>query len=91
MDPITGTIIATAIASAIKAGSDAYGASKQKKMGKMRAKETKRETLSGLLNDAMGGSAELHGHGLSSNARLSKRKAQSLQDTSDLVRGAFNI
>lgn len=91
IDPVTATLIATAVATAAKGASDYFTGKKQKKAGKMRAKETKRETMSGLLNDALQGNAELHSHGLTSNARLGKRKAQSMQDTADLVRGAFNI
>lgn len=91
MDPATATLIATAIAAAAKGASDYFSGAKQKKIGKMRAKETKRETLSNLMNDAMQGSAELSSHGLSSRAKLGKRKTQSGQDTADLVRGALNI
>ena len=91
IDPATATLIATAIATAAKGASDYFSGQKQKKAGKMRAKETKRETMSGLLNDALQGSAEFQTQGLKSNARLGKRKSQSMQDTADLVRGAFNI
>lgn len=91
IDPVTATLIATAVATAAKGAGDFFSGQKAKKAGKMRAKETKRETFSGLLNDAMQGSAELESHGLSSRAKLGKRKAQSMQDTADLVRGAFNI
>jgi hypothetical protein len=91
MDPITGILIGKAIEEGVKGVNSYYQAKNEKKQGKKRAKQSKRETLAGLLNDALQGSAELHTHGLSSRARLGKRKAQSLQDTSDLVRGAFNI
>lgn len=91
MDPATAMLIATAVATTAKGVGDWMSSNKQKKAGKMRAKEMKRETLSGLVNDALQGSAELHGQGLTSRAKLGKRKGQSMQDTADLVRGAFNI
>ena len=91
IDPVTATLIATAVATAAKGASDYFTGQKQKKIGKMRAKETKRETLSGLVNDAMQGSAELSSHGLGSRAKMGKRRAQSGQDTADIVRGALNI
>lgn len=91
VDPGTAMLIATAVAAAAKGAGDYFSGQKEKKAGKMRAKETKRETLANLMNDALQGSAELHTHGLSSRAKMGKRRAQSLQDTSDLVRGAFNI
>lgn len=91
MDPATAMLVATAVATAAKGASDFFSGQKQKKAGKMRAKETKRETLAGLMNDALQGSAELHTHGLKSRSHLGKRRAQSMQDTADLVRGAFNI
>ena len=91
IDPVTATLIATAVATAAKGAGDYFSGQKQKKIGKMRAKETKRETLAGLMNDAMQGSAELHTQGLKSRSHLGKRRAQSSQDTADIVRGALNI
>lgn len=91
VDPGTAMLIATAVATAAKAGGDALSNSNAKKAAKRRAKETKRETYAGLLNDALQGSAELEAHGLNSRSKLGKRRAQSLQDSSDLVRGAFKI
>lgn len=91
MDPGTAMLIATAVGTGAKAGSDYFGAKKAKKSGKMRALELKRETLSDLLNQALQGSAELEGHGLKTRSQLARRKGQSMQETADLVRGAFNI
>lgn len=64
---------------------------KKKKAGKIASKENKRETIAHLINDALQGSGELQAHGMSSRSRLGKRRSQSQQDTSDLVRGALNI
>lgn len=91
VDPGTATIIATAIAAAAKGGSDFLGSKKQKKAGKLRAKELRRETTAGLLNDANEGSAEYTTHGLKSRAKGAKRRSKQLQETSDLVRGALSI
>lgn len=91
VDPGTAMLIATAVATAAKAGGDAISNSKANKASKMRSKETKRETQAGLFQDALQRSAELEAHRLQSRNKMGKRKAQSLQDTSDLVRGAFNI
>lgn len=91
IDPGTAMLIATAIATAAKAGGDAIAGSKAKKAGKMRAKEARRETYAGNINEALQRGAELEGHRLSRRAQLGKRKTQSMQDTADLVRGAFNI
>lgn len=91
IEPGTAMLIAAAVSAAAKGTGDYLANKKQKKGGELRAHETKRETLAGLLNDAFQGSAELHGQGLTSRGRLGKRKAQSMQNTSDLVRGALNI
>lgn len=91
IDPGTAMLIATAVATAAKAGGEAIAGSKAKKSSKMRAKEMKRETQAGLLQDALQRSSELEAHRLSSRSKLGKRSSQSMQDTADLVRGAFNI
>jgi hypothetical protein len=91
VDPGTAMLIATAVATAAKAGGDAMSNSNAAKAAKRRAKETKRETQAGLFQDALQRSAELEAHRLQSRGKMGKRKAQSLQDTSDLVRGAFSI
>jgi hypothetical protein len=91
MDPGTAMLISAAVAASAKAGGDAMSSSNAKKSLKRRSKETKRETYAGLFNDALQGSSELEAHGLQSRAKLGKRRAQALQDSSDLVRGAFKI
>ena len=91
MDPGTAMLIATAVATAAKAGGDAMSSNNAKKSGKLRSKETKRETQAGLFESALQRSAELEAHRLQSRNKMGKRRSQSLQDTSDLVRGAFNI
>lgn len=85
-DPVT-----TGILIAAKAASEAIAAHQKKKAAKLGRKETKRATLAGILNDAMQGNEELYSHGLESRAHLGKRRAKSMQDTADLVRGSFNI
>lgn len=91
VDPGTAILIASAIASAASLGGQAMSGAKQKQAGKLRAKEMKRETQAGLVNDALQREAELEAHRLKGRSTLGKRKAQSMQDTADLVRGAFNI
>lgn len=91
MDPATAMLIATAVGAGAKGMSDYYGSKKAKKSGKTRALELKRETLSDLLNNSLQGSSELEQHRLKSRAHLGKRRGQAMQETVDLVRGAFNI
>lgn len=91
VDPGTAMLIATAVATAAKGAGDYMSGQKAKKSGKLRAKETKRETQANLFQDALNRSAELEAHRLASSNRLGKRRTQSMQDTSELLRGAFNI
>lgn len=91
MDPGTAMLVAAAIASAAQIGGQAMAGNSQAKAAKLRAKETRRETEASMLNDALQGGAELEAQRLAGNSRLGKRKAQSMQDTADLLRGAFNI
>jgi hypothetical protein len=91
VDPGTAMLIATAVATAAKGASDYFGGQNQKKAAKRRAKETKRETYSTLFQDALNRSAELEAQRLVSSQKLGKRRSQSMQDTADLVREAFNI
>jgi hypothetical protein len=91
VDPGTAMLVTTAIASAAKGAGDYMAGKNSKKAAKYRSKEMKRETQSSLLQDALQRSAELEAHRLASRSRLGKRKSQSMQETSDLLRGAFNI
>jgi hypothetical protein len=91
VDPGTAMLIATAVATAAKGAGDFFSNKKADKAAKLRAKETKRETQAGLLQDAYNRSAELEAHRLGSSNRMSKRRTQSMQDTADLLRGAFKI
>lgn len=91
IDPGTATLIAMAIATAAKGAGEAASGASAKRASKRKAKEAKRETHAGLFEDALQRSAELEAHRLASSKNMAKRKSQSLQDTSDLVRGAFNI
>lgn len=91
VDPGTAMLIATAVATAAKGAGDYMSGQSAKKSSKLRAKELERETQAGLFQDALQRSAELESHRLKGKSRLGKRKTQSMQDTADLVRGAFNI
>jgi len=91
VDPGTAMLIATAVATAAKGAGDFMSGQSAEKAAKRRAKETKRETQAGILQDALQRNAELSAHGLHSRGKLGKRRGQSLQDTSDLVRGALSI
>ncbi len=91
VDPATAILIAQAVASAAKAGGEYFSNKKGEKAAKRSAKEKKRETIAGLMNDAMQGSAENASHHLNERGKLSKRKGKSAQDTSAIVRGALSI
>ena len=91
IDPGTAMLIATAVATAAKGAGDFFGSQNEKKAAKRRSKEMKRETYGGLHDEAMQRGAELEAHRLGSSSKLAKRSSQSLQDTSDLLRGAFRI
>ena len=91
MDPGTAMLIATAIATAAKGTSDYMTNRSQNKAASRRAKEVKRETQGGLYNEAFNRSADLEAHGLKSRKKVGQRRAQSMNDTSELIRGAFNI
>lgn len=91
IDPLTASLIATAVNVGVQAISNKLSGNKQKKAGNMRAKETKRETYATILNDALQRNAEHEAHRLSKGANLAKRRSKGLQDTTDVVRGAFNI
>lgn len=90
IDPVTAGLIWQGVSAAAEAGSKAIGASKAKKAAKRRFKEEKRETYGDVLNEAQNREAELRGHRLSSGAKFGRRHAQSLQETSDLVRKALS-
>jgi hypothetical protein len=91
IDPGTAMLIATAVATAAKGAGDYFGSQREKEAAKRRSKETKRETYGGLYENALERGAELEAHRLGSSAKLGRRRAQSLQDTSDIVRGALRI
>lgn len=91
MLPAAAVLVASAISAASKGYGDYKANKNAKKQAKYRSKEMERETHAGLLQDALSRSAELEGHRLSSRKKLGKRRAESLQDTADLMRGAFNL
>lgn len=89
MDPATIALIGAAVSEGSKQLGNVLSASQQKKAAKRRAKETKRETFSGLLNEALQRSADLEAHRMQGKKKMGMRKGQSFQDTADLVRGAL--
>lgn len=91
VDPATATLIASAIANSVKIGSDMLSGKKGDRQSKRKAREMQRETEADMLNEAFQRSADLEGHRLNTRKRLGKRKGQSMQETSDLMRGALNI
>lgn len=91
MDPATAMLVATAVATAAKGASDYFGGQNEKKAGKRRAKETKRETHANMLHDALQRSAELEAHRLASRQKLGKARASKSNETAELVRGALSI
>lgn len=62
-----------------------------KKFESRRAKESKRETQAGLIEDAMKRSADSTNAQIEGQNKLTKRKVRSRQETADLVREALNI
>lgn len=91
VDPGTAMLIATAVQTAVKGAGDYLSGKSGSKSAKRKSKETKRETQGGMLQDSLQRGAELEAHGLSSRKKLGQRKSQSMQNTSDLVREAFNL
>lgn len=95
MDPLTISLIASAVGAGAGAIGSKIGQSKQKarfeKESKRRRKESKRETLSNLVSDAENMKAEGKIRNLVEKSKLEKRKALSKQDTADLVREALKI
>lgn len=91
MDPATIALISTALAAAAEGAGSYYNQKQAKNAAQLRGRETQRETQAGLFNEAYNRGSELEAHGMASRAKLGKRRSQSLQDTADLVRGAFSI
>ena len=89
--PAVIALMAAAVAAGAKYAGDAASARQQAKAAKKRAKETKRETYAGLLNEAAQRNAELQAQELHGRKKLGVRGGQSLQETSDLVRGALRL
>ena len=89
LDPITGSVIVlTALA---KGAQDYFHHKSEKKRGERRAKETKRETHANLLQDQIHRRAEAVAHGEENRKKTAKRRADTMQETADLVRNAVNI
>lgn len=91
MDPGTAMLIASAINAGIQGGGMAMKSAAEKKAAKRKAKEMKRETYAENLNQTLDRSAELKAHELGSRSKMGKKRAESFDETSDLVRRAFNI
>lgn len=91
MDPGTAMLIASAVAAAAKGTGDYFSSQGSEKAVKKRAKELKRETQAGMLQNALDRSSELEEGRLQGRSKLGKRRATSLQDTASLIRGALNI
>lgn len=91
VDPGTALLVATAVATAAKGAGDYLSSKKAKKQAKMRSKEMKRETHAGILEEAQKRGLDLEAQRLSGSQKMGKRKAQSMQDTADIMRGALNI
>jgi hypothetical protein len=91
MDPGTAMIVASAIAATAQGAGKMLSNNQAEKAAKLRAKEMKRETAASLFGDALNRSAELEATRLAGRKKMGTRRAQSLQETADLLRGAFNI
>lgn len=91
VDPGTAMLIATAVAAAAKGTGDYLSGKGSDKAAKRKAKEMRRETEANVFDQALNRSAELEASRLQGRSKLGKRRAQSSQDTADLLRGALNI
>jgi hypothetical protein len=91
MNPGVAILIASALSAGAQGASAANSASNSKKEQRMRAKEMEREIAAGLHTDIAQRGAELEGQRLQGRKKLGQRRTQSLADSSDLVRRAFNI
>lgn len=91
IDPGTALLVATAVGAAAKGTGDYLSGEQGKKAAKRRSKSYKRETHADLFQEALQRSVDLEKHRMASRQKIGKRKGQSMQDTADLVRGAFNI
>ena len=91
MDPATIALISAAVQAAAKAAEGAISGQNAKKQAKLKAKETERETQADLLHNSLQRDSELTAHQLAGRGKLAKRKAQSMNDTSEIVRGALSI
>lgn len=58
---------------------------------KRKNKQKRRETEAELFDEALDRARRLEAQRLKSGSRMSKSRAESLQDTADLLRGAFSI
>lgn len=83
------------IAAAITTGAQAVGTSmsnaKQKKASKLKSKELERETAGALLSDIYNRGTELEAHKMQGRRKLGQRKTKASEESTDLVRRAFNI
>ena len=89
IDPITMSIIASALMGVGKGVGGALEGRRAKKMGKLKAKEQKRQTYADLLNQNLQGQAEIQGQGLDSSRQLGAARTRGLMDTASTVREAF--
>ena len=89
MDPATAAAVAVVVAEAAKKGSEYFANKKEERGQKRKAKELKRETHAESMSAALDRSRELKEKELKGRAAMGKRRAHSLQDTSDLVRRAL--
>ena len=81
--------VAAAAATIAEMVGKAVASKKEKKSGKLRAKEMERETKLGLVSDAEQREADLESHQLSHQARKTGNKSKSMRDSTDLVRRAI--
>lgn len=90
--PIGAAILgSTAIATGAAGAAGALSAQQQRESAARRAKEMKRETLAALIQEALQRDAEMEAQRLKGTSAMTKRKAHNLQETADLIRGAFGI
>src|ERR1035438_9922001 len=95
VDPITAAVVVSAIAGGAQAIGNRMGKSKaiakERSEAKLRTKESRRETKSGLLNDAYERKSDLNQHHRGEKKRISEKKTRGMHETADLVRKALNL
>lgn len=89
LDPVSIALITSAISAGTQGGIAGANNASARRAAKRKAKETKRETLADLFGSAAQTGNEMEAERLANRGRSARRRSQSLQDSSEIVRGAL--